>query len=269
MTGPSETSAQSGIAATPAPFAPARFARASDATWPAALVERLGGWHLRFTEGAGSRAASVWAESPADRPLEAAIDAAEARYIAEGFAPRFQLWPGDEALGAALEARGYRIYDRSLLLWRDAAEPLPAPDPRAEAASVAIAVATPLAMLDEVWTEGGVGPARRAIVERAPEPKIRLLGRAGMRPAGAAAAILDGEIAVTQALFVRSGFRRLGVAATLVAAIQRYAAGQGARYLCHSVVAGNAGAIALYGRLGFASFGSYRYAILDREKDRA
>ncbi|MEM6677140.1 MAG: GNAT family N-acetyltransferase [Pseudomonadota bacterium] len=247
----------------------ARFAAASDATWPAERVAWLGGWKLRFTDGAGSRAASIWATGAPGMALETALDEAEAAYHASGLPPRAQLWPGDEALDALLETRGYRLYDRSLLMVRRLSEPLSALQRNDGAgdereACTAIRVTTPLEVLDQIWAEGGVGPARRAALDRAPGPKHIFLGRVGMRPAGAAAIVLDGDIAVTQALYVSPIARRRGLAAVLMAALAEAAAAEGARLMTHAVVEENAGARTLYERLGFRAFGAYHYRELCR-----
>ncbi|MEM7529291.1 MAG: GNAT family N-acetyltransferase [Pseudomonadota bacterium] len=240
----------------------ARFAAASDATWPGETVGSLGDWRLRFTHGAGSRAASAWAAGPADRPLGDAVTAVEAAYAEQGLTPRFQLWPGDEALDSHLEDRGYRAYDRSHLMARSLEEPLPVPQspPTPDGReTMAIDVRTPLAVLDDIWAMGGIGPARRSVLARAPGLKAIFLGRVGMRPAGATAVVLDGKVAVTQALYVMPEARRCGLGAVLLRAGASFAKDSGADVMAHSVVAGNDAAITLYQRLGFQIFGSYHY----------
>ncbi|MEM7498255.1 MAG: GNAT family N-acetyltransferase [Pseudomonadota bacterium] len=245
---------------------PARFARASDATWPGAATQMIGGWKLRFTRGAGSRASSAWAMEPAADAAALArnVAAVRAAYEAAGLPPRFQIWPGDEALDDLLEAEGWERYDRSLLMARPATGDWPVRAVSEKALregtdAMAIAVRTPVEVLDCIWRESGVGPARRAVLDRAAGPKAIFLGRAGMRPAGAMATILDDDIGVTQALYVTPEARGAGLGAVLMAAGGRFATGAGARVLAHAVVETNAPAIALYRRLGYTSFGAYHY----------
>lgn len=240
----------------PAPsLTPDRFAAASDASWPAAETVIHDGWHLRFTEGAGSRASSVWTAEHAPADLDAAIAGAEAAYTARGLVPRFQLWPGDEALDAALEARGYLRYDRSALMVR----PLTAPWPAPEKDCVAVEVRCPLAALDALWASGGVGAERRAVLARAKGPKALFLGRVGMAPAGAVAVVVDRDVAVTQALWVEPAFRGKGLARCLMGAAGAAAARHGASMIAHAVLEENAVAIRLYEALGFHRFGAYHY----------
>ncbi|MEL6768223.1 MAG: GNAT family N-acetyltransferase [Pseudomonadota bacterium] len=256
------------MTAAEALLTPARFAKASDATWPGERVAWIGGWKLRFTEGAGSRAASAWAAAPEPPLGGAALDArireVADRYRAAGLRPRFQIWAGDDALDAALDGQGWERYDPSLLLARPATPPLEMPAVDAETMregreAMAVIVRTPLAILDEVWREGGVGPARRGVLDRAPQPKAYILGRVGMRPSGAVAMTLDGEVALTQALWVSPEARGAGLGRVLMTAASRFAAEAGATVLAHAVIEENATAIAIYERLGYQAFGRYHY----------
>ncbi|MEL6208645.1 MAG: GNAT family N-acetyltransferase [Pseudomonadota bacterium] len=256
------------MTATAALLTPARFAQASDATWPGARVSWAGGWKLRFTEGAGSRAASAWVagdEAPLDAmALEARIREVAERYRAAGLRPRFQIWPGDETLDAALEAAGWEGYDASLLMARAAHPPpeMPPGDPdavREGREAMAVIVRTPLAILDDVWREGGIGPARRGVLDRSPAPKAYILGRVGMRPAGAVAMTIDREVGVTQALWVSPEARGSGLGAVLMTTAMGFAAEVGAGVVAHAVLEDNAKAIALYERLGYRAFGRYHY----------
>lgn len=237
------------------PVTPGRFAAASHATWPAAEVIEQHGWCLRFTAGAGSRAASAWARGHCPGDLEAAIQGVESAYRARDLTPRFQLWPEDETLDAALDARGYTAYDRSLLMARPASLPWPAKDERC----VAVEVRTRLAGLETLWADGGVGPARQAVLARTGSRATIFLGRVDMAPAGAVAIVQDGEVAVTQALWVMPAHRGCGLARCLMAAAGRSAAARGANVIAHAVVATNDSAIRLYESLGFTAFGAYHY----------
>ncbi|MEM6974179.1 MAG: GNAT family N-acetyltransferase [Pseudomonadota bacterium] len=234
----------------------ARFALASDVTWPAATVETLGGWNLRLSaEAAGSRANSAWVRSPADMAEDDAIDAVEAFYRSHGRAARFQIWPADAALDAALAARGWVPYDACAILARPAGGDWPA----AGEGTAAVRLEMPLAMASRLWAEGGVGAERQAVFARAGGARALFLGRIGQQPAGMVGVTLDGEVAVTQALWVDPTLRGRGLGATLMAAAGRAAAELGATAIAHAVVTDNAPARALYARLGFQSVGHYHY----------
>lgn len=237
-----------------------RFAAASDATWRGAETEALGAWRMRFSPAAaGNRASSVWPAGDPGLPMADAVAAVEAAYRARGLPPRFQLWDGGGALDTALEAAGYRKYDRSVVMGRGLAGAWP--DPPKE--TIAIAVTTPLALMDEIWEQDGIPAPRRAVMERAEGPIMRFLGRIGMRPAGAVAAIVDRDVAVVHALTVLPAHRRKGVATRLMRAAVAFAEGAGAGVMAHSVSADSAGAIALYEGLGFQAFGEYHYRVLE------
>lgn len=240
----------------------ARFAAASDATWPGLERRALDGWVMRFSgEGAGSRANSAWAAGPLDRPVGDAIAAVEAACRAAGRPPCFQLWPRDGALDARLEALGWVGYDRSTIVAR-ALEPAEAvadawPVP-ADGVGV-VAVNTAVEAVRRLWAEGGIGPQRRAVFARARGPRAVVLARRGQALAGVAGLGIDGEVAVTQALWVTPRHRGHGVARTLMGALAAEAASAGARVMAHAVVETNGPARALYDRLGFRAIGAYHY----------
>ena len=57
-------------------------------------------------------------------------------------------------------------------------------------------VTAPLAMIDEIWTQGDIGPGRRAVMTRPTGPHVPLLARADDRPVGVAFVALDKDIAM-------------------------------------------------------------------------
>ena len=227
---------------------PDRIYAALQATWPAAEVRRLGPWTLRRGEGGGNRteAASL------DGPL-ADIEAAEAAMRAWNQRPLFILRPGEDALDAALDARGYQVPDRNRIYAAPAAA-LAAPGELN-----AIPCAAPLAVMAEIWAEGGIGPAKFAVMARTPDPRTHLLGRLDDRPAGCAFVAACAGVAMLSALHVAPQARRRGLAGHLVRAAAAWAVEAGATTLALAVKADNAPARALYQHLGMVESGAYHY----------
>jgi GNAT superfamily N-acetyltransferase len=234
---------------------------ALDATWPAAERERLGGWVLRRGLNGGRRASSVWPISAPGLPLEQAIDAAVARMREWGQRPYFQISPADDALDAALAARGYVVDAPCPLLAAPAADIAA----RETGGRMVVRVRGPLALLDEFWAAGGIGPARRAVMARAAEPKEVLILREDDRVAAAVFVARHDRIAMSSAVLVGPPFRRRGVGAATMAAAAEWAVEAGADTLALSVEDDNEPALALYRGLGMAPTSRYHYRAAPEE----
>ena len=159
------------------------------ATWAPAETRPLAGWTLRRGDGGGNRVSAATLDAP-----DGDIAVAEAAMRAWGQRPTFMLRPGDEALDRRLEGLGYASVAASLIV--AAAPETVAPEARDDRAILCDA---PLASMREIWSEGGIGPARLAVMARAVDPKTYLLGRSGDAPAACAFAACDREIAMLQA----------------------------------------------------------------------
>ncbi len=218
------------------------------ASWPAAEARRLGSWTLRRGDGGGNRVSAATRDGPDADPAPA-----EAAMRDWGQAPLFLIRPGEAALDATLAARGCVRADPTLILTVSVAD-IPPP-----AALAAIPCAAPLACMAEIWDAGGVGPARRAVMDRAPLPKTWLLGRLENRPAGAAFVAARGPGAMLHALEVAPAARRRGLGADMVRGAAAWAASRGAATLCAAVTEANAPARALYAGLGFREAARYHY----------
>ena len=243
-----------------APDAPALFAALS-ATWPAAETAALGGWVLRRGHGGGQRASSVWPQGDPGRPLEHAIDAAEAAMRGWDQPPLFQIGAADAALDAALAARGYRVASPCVFL----AAPAETVAAAGTGGRMVVRVRAPLALLDEFWAAGGIDPARRAVMARAAGPKEVLIVREDDRVAAAAFVAVHERLAVMSALLVGDGWRRRGVGRAAVAACAAFGAEAGAESFALSVETANAAARALYGGLGMVETGGYHYRAAPEE----
>lgn len=228
-----------------------RILQALDATWPAAATCLAGGFLLREGRGGGKRVSAASVDA-ASGPLD--IDAAETGMRRLGQTPLFMIRPRDATLDAALADRGYAVVDPVVLLCAPARHLAAAVPP-----VTVFAVWEPLAIMAEIWAEGGVGPARLAVMHRVPGPKTGLLGRTGNRPSGAGFVACDGPIAMTHALHIRAAARRRGLARHMMAFAASWAAGAGATHLTLAVTRANAAALGLYASLGMTAVGQYHY----------
>lgn len=231
-----------------------RLFTALEATWPSAEIIERDGWRLRRGAGGGRRVSSALRISD-----EAPVAAAEAAMEGWGQRPLFMICEGDEALDAALDAEGYAKVDETTLY---AAEVAALRDHRPETARV-IRGDRPIAMIEEIWAKGGVGPERLAVMARAAVPKCYMIGRLNDHPAGVAFVATDGEIAMAHALETLEKMRRSGAGRMLMAGAARFAEENGARWLGLAVTDRNAAARALYQGLGMVAAGRYHY----REKN--
>lgn len=228
------------------------LAALTEATWPPASAQRVGPWTIRDGQGGGQRvsAATVAGDwTPDDIP------AAEAAMRGLGQRPLFQVWPGQEALDAALAARGYALRDPVLAYAGDVAS-LADPDLPPLAA---FAHWPPLGIATALWDESGIGPARRAVMARAAGPKCAILGRTGDRAAGVAFVACAGDAAMLHALEVAPALRRQGTAHNMMRAAANWAQDAGASRLFLLVTEANEPARRLYASLGMQVVGQYHY----------
>jgi GNAT superfamily N-acetyltransferase len=226
---------------------PALLAEVMEATWPAARRWHLGPFTLRDGAGGGKRVSAASAEGPfTAQDLDAAAAAMPE--------PLFLIRPGDETLDAALDARGWRIVD-PVVAYAAPVATLAADLP----GLTAFPHWPPLEIARALWAEGGIGPARIAVMDRVTGPKVALLGRAGDRPAGVAFVACHGAEAMLHALEVREPQRRRGLGRNLLHAAANWAATQGATRLSLVVTRQNVAARALYARLGMQVVGQYHY----------
>ena len=232
----------------------ARLFAALEATWPPAATRRLGPVTLREGRGGGSRVSCATASSLPDTEQ---FEAAEAAMLAAGEPPIWRIGPGDEALDAALAARGYQIMDPVALYLAPVAALAQEP-PRVSA----FALWPPLAIQRDLWTAGHIGPARQAVMDRAAMPKTALLARQDDRPAGIAFVAISDGIAFIHALAVIPAFRRRGAARNLMRRAAVWAQGQGAGWLALAVTEANGPANGLYASLGMTVVEHYHYRVL-------
>ena len=237
----------------------ARIAGAIAATWPPGEPRNMGPFLVPSARAGGNR---VCAARLVDREDDgASVTAVDVRAVAEaqtatGEAPLFMVFDWQAPLDACLAREGYRVRDATDMLLVRVAD-IAAPPPPVSC----FGIWPPLAVTEDVWAEGGIGPDRLAVMHAARGPKTSLLGRVDDRPAGAAFVAVDPPIAMLHALEVTPQARRKGLGRLMVRAAAHWAQGQGARDLAVLVTQANAPAQALYASLGLRAVGHYRYRV--------
>jgi GNAT superfamily N-acetyltransferase len=174
---------------------------------------------------------------------------------AAGERPLFQLRPGDEALDAALAARGYAIVDPVVIYAAKLAE-LAQPAPPL---MTTFPHWPPLGIAVDLWAEGGIGPARLDVMHRVRGAKCAILSRNADRAAGVTFVALHGPIAMLHALEVTPTMRRKGSARHILQATIHWAQDNGATDLSLAVTTANTAARALYASFGMQVVGQYHY----------
>lgn len=225
-----------------------------EATWPAASATRLGPWTIRDGQGGGNRVGATTAEGPYT-PDDFGV--AEDAMTALGQEKLFMIRQGEDRLDEDLEARGYRVRDAVVLY----STPVTALTTKRPPPITTFEVWPPVAVQEQLWANGGIGPARIDVMMRGVDPKHSILGRVGNRSAGTAYVGMFEGIGMFHALEVGKDFRRQGLARHMVTAMAHWVRDQGGTHLALIVTRANAGANALYASMGFALVGDYHYRV--------
>jgi ribosomal protein S18 acetylase RimI-like enzyme len=234
----------------------ARLIAVLEATWPPTARADVGPWTIRDGQGGGKRVSAATARVPV---TAADVPQAEAAMRALGQTPLFMIREGDAALDGLLATRGYTIVDPTdaFAASLDRID-LPKP-PRL----TAIPAWPPLAIQRELWAEAHIGPARLAVMDRAPNPKTTLLARMDDRAAGTAFLGVHDGMAMIHALEIHPRFRRRGLGRHMMAGAIHWARAQGARDFGLVVTSANSAAQALYASLGLVRVGHYHYRMME------
>ncbi len=247
--------------------------------WPAREIEPLHGWRLRASEGATSRANSVWPNAPlGDVSLDAQIGQAERFYRARNLPPQFQLSPAAQPadLDAALAARGYERHSPTLVQTAPTEAILRATPGLYGQSDFALEVAEGwdddserdwFAVYQEV---GGyderAASERRAIIQRLSQQPQQPLALATLRlheePVAVGLGVVEDEWMGLFCMATLPGARRRGAGTALLRTLAIWAAQmQGATRVYLQVEVENQAAQALYARIGFETLYSYHYRI--------
>jgi GNAT superfamily N-acetyltransferase len=221
---------------------PALLAQVMEATWPPARTWREGPFTCRDGKGGGKRVSAATCDNAWTK-----VDLAAAP-------PLILIRDGEASLDAALAAQGWQIVDPVVAYATPVQELVTDLPPLA-----AFPHWPPLEIARAIWSEGGIGPDRIAVMDRVLGPKAAILARLEDRPAGMVFVACHGDEAMVHALEVRPALRRQGVGSVLLHATANWAKDQGATRLSLVVTAQNAAARALYARHRMQGVGQYHY----------
>jgi ribosomal protein S18 acetylase RimI-like enzyme len=229
---------------------------------PAAVMQELDGWLLRYNHGVTRRANSTLAPRQGSRlTLAERLDQCEAFYRSYHAPARFQLCPVSQPpdLDVILAERGYQLDT--------------ATNVQTCLISTLLRASTNDQPVASGFSEGWLAAYIEGEGERDPAKiacRRAMLTRIGP-PAGFAARMVDGVVAAVALGVVEHGwlgifnvatrpaFRRRGLAAAVVTDLAHWGAGLGARSAYLQVFSLNRAALALYRQLGFETAYSYWY----------
>lgn len=227
-----------------------------EATWPPVRRLDCGPFELRDGAGGGKRVSAATLRAGADWSEEDRLRAEEGMR-GLGQTPLFQVRAGEDRLDAGLAAAGYRVVDPVNLYVTPVQALTDRPIPRV----TTFCIWEPLAVMRDLWAEGGIGPERLSVMQRADCAKTGLLGRIEDSPGAAAYVGLVDGIAMLHALEVTPDKRRKGLAQWMMRQAAVWAAGQGGSHLAVLCTEANVGANALYRAMGFEVVGHYHYRL--------
>lgn len=228
-----------------------------EATWPPARRFRLGPWTIRDGQGGGKRVSAATAEADF---TAADLPAAEAAMRDLGQPPLFMIRVGEKALDQMLADAGYQVID-PVTIYEAPIETMAIEPPPI----TSFTIWPPLKIMLELWDEGGIGPARIAVMDRADCVKTGILGRARDRAAGCAYIGIHGRTAMVHALEVHPTQRRQNAARNMMMRAACWAKENGAETLALVVTDANDAANALYTSMGMHVVGQYHYRIKPAE----
>ena len=182
-----------------------------------------------------------------------------------GQARLFMIRPGELELDKALEGRGYLLHEPTAL-WRcESAALAERPIPRL----AVFEIWQPLAIMEDIWSEGGIGPARRDVMRRVVGCRTGLLARHADRPAGAAFVAGMKDLAMVHAVYIRPPHRRMGVGTWIMRAAAKWAIRRDCRTIEVLCSRANMAGGAFHASLGMQDVGGYHYRIQAQDKDMA
>lgn len=233
-----------------------------EVTWPPARRFDEGPFTYRDGQGGGKRVSAATDRQPGavdERQRVAADMLRDAEEIMRGMGqpPLFMIREGEDGLDRLLAGAGYALIDPVNLYACELELLTAAPVPPV----TSFTIWEPLAIMCDIWRQGGIGPARIEVMRRAECPKTGLFGRLDGRPAGTGYVGLHGGTAMVHALEILPEHRGRGLGGHMMRQAALWAAERGARHMSVICTQANAGANALYTSLGLTLVGTYHYRI--------
>jgi GNAT superfamily N-acetyltransferase len=225
---------------------------AIDATWAAPRLHRAGPFTLREGQGGGQRVSAATTDQP---PTPEGIRGAADAMRALGQCPLFMVRGDQSALDTALAAAGYAIKDPVVVM----EAPIDTVAQDGPPPVSAFPIWPPLQIMREIWAEGGIGPARLAIMSGSCDPKTAILGRVKDRAAGCAFVAVHEGIAMMHAVEVAPALRRMGTARNMTLGAADWARRHGARRFAILTVQDNTAAQGVFASLGMVPVEHYHY----------
>lgn len=233
--------------------------------WPAAVVQIVDGWRLRFNGGITRRANSVWPNEDGRRlPLVEKLALVEDFYARWGGPARYQICPAarPDDLDAILVRRGYTLDALTAVQTASLTAVLARTEPKPGY------TVTVTDSFDEVWfatycqaerVDHRAAEARRAILQRiGPRTGYALL-RVDGHPAAIGLAVAEQGWSGLFSMATRPEFRRRGAATAILHALARWSQQHQTSQIYLQVMGNNGPALALYARVGFETLYHYHY----------
>ncbi|GHD90482.1 GNAT family N-acetyltransferase [Streptomyces naganishii] len=249
----------------------AELARVAARAWRPVESERLGEWELRAASGFTRRANSVLPLGDPGLPLDEALAAVRRWYGERGLPAYVQTATGaegtQETLCAELERRGW-VREVTAELWTGALAPVAdlaggsgGPEGPGDPAEGAVVLSR---TADEAWLaryrRKGLSEVALEVLGSGPSVWFATVpGEGGDAPAAIGRCVVDGRWASFAAVEVDPARRRRGLATAVMAALARQALAEGASAAWLQVETDNAGARALYARMGFSAHHAYHH----------
>ena len=228
------------------------------------------GWLLRVAPGKAKRGRSVNAFFGSTLPLPAKIDYCDALYERLGLPLLFRITPFDQPPGLeqALATRGFVRFDETLVqvvaLERPPELPAAGPDVEVSAPGVEQFVEAAGELRESPAIQRA---AHRERLVNSPHPRRCVVVRAGERIVCTATIALEDGLAGVFDVVTAPHARGQGLATLACASLLSWAWEHGAHHAYLQVDAGNAPALAVYRKFGFAT--AYTYAYRGRPDDES
>ena len=219
------------------------------------------GWLLRLSPGKAKRGRSVNPHFGSSLPLDAKIAHCERLYASRGLPTLFRITPFAKPsdLGAALDARGYAVYEPTLVqIAHEATLP-----PLAGGDDIDVSTIPVEGFVDVCGALRGSPPGHRAAhLERlahSPFAMHAVIARCDGEALACGQATLDDDLAAIYDMVTAPAARGRGLATRIVRELLQWAWQQGATRAFLQVNEDNAPARAVYRRFGFATTYAYHY----------